>query len=485
MKPPSPQTEMHGPVRRGELGAQHAAHPETHRREAPAVQHALRPLRLPELHEPVVMDARIEGQDRVVGQHALQRVDDVLGAQRGRDVGEMRPHEGFPLGLPAGDLGAPLRELRGVEVALRFHRGQELRGEHLGVGDDAERRRIVAPELLRIDVDVQELRLREIPRIAGMPGRRRAVVEARADRDHQVGVPARLVRRVGPVAADEAQRQRIVGGHATHRIGRGDDGNAERFGQRGDLGSRFGQRRAVADEQRGLARLREQRQRRRDVGIRRAGPMRTEDRRGRRNLDVVLLLEDVVRHVEVHRARAPGQHGVERLAQRERQHVDPRRLERALDDRAQHRREVGLVVLVDLLERRAVGLRGRHVGGDREQRRGIRQRGRQRHRQVGRTRAGRRERGDGLVPDAEIRVGHVARALLVPRRDQLHLIADLVERIEDPHVAVAADPEHVRNLLADQVFGDQLAAFHLRHGLCSRYSVAKVTMRSSVISRTA
>ena len=42
-----------------------------------------------------------------------------------------------------------------------------------------------------------------------------------------------------------------------------------------------------------------------------------------------------------------GEHRCRSLPQRERQHVDARGLERALDDRAQHVREIRLVVLVD------------------------------------------------------------------------------------------------------------------------------------------
>ena len=82
VKPPSPMTATHRPVGSGELRAEHAAHAEAHRRVAPAVEHALRPARLPELHEPVMVHAGVERQDHVVGQHFLQRADDEFRPQR-------------------------------------------------------------------------------------------------------------------------------------------------------------------------------------------------------------------------------------------------------------------------------------------------------------------------------------------------------------------------------------------------------------------
>ena len=82
-----------------------------------------------------------------------------------------------------------------------------------------------------------------------------------------------------------------------------------------------------------------------------------ERRRGRRQFDVVFFLEHVERHVDVHRPRPARQHGGHRLAQRQRQHVDARRLPAALDHRADDVGEVGLEVLVDFLERAAVELR--------------------------------------------------------------------------------------------------------------------------------
>ena len=170
-------------------------------------------------------------------------------------------------------------------------------------------------------------------------------------------------------------------------------------------------------------------------------------RRGRRHLDVVLLLEHVERHVEVHRPRPAGQHRGHRLAQRQRQHVDARRLEAALDHRADDVGEVGLVVPVDLLERAAIELLRRHVGGDRQQGRRIRQRHLQRHHDVAGAGTARGQRRDRLVAHAKIGVRHVGGDLLVARRDQLDAVARVIERIEHADVAVAANAEHVGYLV--------------------------------------
>src|SRR5690606_8714657 len=51
---------------RRELCTEYAGHTEAHGREAPGIEQRARPLRLPELHEPVVMRARVRYDDGVV-----------------------------------------------------------------------------------------------------------------------------------------------------------------------------------------------------------------------------------------------------------------------------------------------------------------------------------------------------------------------------------------------------------------------------------
>ena len=195
VKQPSPAIATHRPVGRGELGAERAGGAEAHAGEAPGVEHRLRTARLPELHVPVVIDADVAAEDRVVRQHRLAVRDHPLGPdRRGVDL-EIRPGEGFPFALPALDLGMPGLQRTSARGLRSFQLGQKLAQEGARVGENADVRRIVAAKLRRIDIDMDELGVREIPRIARHPGRGRAVVEARADRDHQVGMAAGLVRR--------------------------------------------------------------------------------------------------------------------------------------------------------------------------------------------------------------------------------------------------------------------------------------------------
>ena len=197
-----------------------------------------------------------------------------------------------------------------------------------------------------------------------------------------------------------------------------------------------------------------------------------ERRRGGRHLDVVFLLEDVERDVDVHRPGPPRQHRGHRLPQRERQHVDAGRLEAPLHHRPDDVREIGLEVLVDLLERRAVELRGRHVGGDREHRRRVGQRAGERHHDVAGARTAGGERRHRLVPHAEVGIRHVGGDLLVARRHHRDAVARVVERVEQPDIAVTADAEHVGDLVGDQILGDQVGAFHPRHDVPVSFAFA-------------
>src|SRR5262249_54148631 len=69
-----------------------------------------------------------------------------------------------------------------------------------------------------------------------------------------------------------------------------------------------------------------------------------------------------------------------------------------------------------------------------------------------------------LVTHAEIGVRHMGGDLLVAWGDEFDAVAHVVERVEQPDVAVPAQAEHVGHLLPDQELGDQLSAFHAWHG---------------------
>ena len=449
-------------VGRGELGAEDRARAETHARETPGVQHGLRPARLPELHEPVVVDAGVERDDRVVRQHGAAVGHDALGPDRRRMDIEVRRHELFPFRAPARDFGVPFGELRGAVDLPASRFAQHLLDESARIGQYPQVRRVVAADLGVVHVDMDEFGSRDVPRVARHPRGGGAIVEASADGDDQVAITARLVGLVGPVAADEAQRQHVPHVEAPHAVRRTDDRDAVLGREFGEFLARLGQRHPVPDEDHRAARGLQHVDHRPDIIGRSAAAALGEavPRRLERNFG--LFLKQVVRHVEVDRAGPSAGHRGDGLAQRVGQHVDARRLEAVLHHWPDHIREIRLVVAVDFLERAAVELRSRHVGGDREQRGRISLCHGQRHDEVGRARPGRGQRRHGLVLHAEVAVGHVRGGLLVARRDQFDLVAHLVQRIEQADVAVATDAEDVRHLFINEEFGDQFAAL-LRH----------------------
>ena len=102
------------------------------------------------------------------GSTAWQSADHALGPdRRGVDV-EIGPRELLPRRLPFLDLGVPGFERIAALGRAALQLGQQLAQEGARVGEDAEVGRIVAAELVRVDVDVDQLGVREIPRVAGI-----------------------------------------------------------------------------------------------------------------------------------------------------------------------------------------------------------------------------------------------------------------------------------------------------------------------------
>ena len=96
------------PIRRRELGAEHAGDAETHRAKAHGADQRIRPLRLAELQQPVVMHADVADQDGVVGQRAVDLVGGALRVDRRRVIGEARRDQRVPFLAIAGDRIEPL-----------------------------------------------------------------------------------------------------------------------------------------------------------------------------------------------------------------------------------------------------------------------------------------------------------------------------------------------------------------------------------------
>jgi hypothetical protein len=64
------------------------------------------------------------------------------------------------------------------------------------------------------------------------------------------------------------------------------------------------------------------------------------------------------------------------------------------------------------------------------------------------------------VGHAVVGVGHVAGHLLVVDADHPDAVGALLEGVHQAHDPVAAQTEHVRHLLADEILRDQLASTH-------------------------
>ena len=173
------------------------------------------------------------------------------------------------------------------------------------------------------------------------------------------------------------------------------------------------------------------------------------------------LHEHVVGHVQHHRPGPSRHHGFPGLAHRERHHVAARRLEHALAEAAHGRREVGLILPVHFLEGAAVELAGRYVAGDRQERHRIEIGGGERDRQLRRAGAARRKGRGRVAGHAVINVRHEAGDAFMMYRNGLDVGRALVQRVDELDVAMAAQAEHLRHFLLDQVVDNDLRPVEL------------------------
>ena len=141
--------------------------------------------------------------------------------------------------------------------------------------------------------------------------------------------------------------------------------------------------------------------------------------------------------------------------------------------------KVGLIVPVHFLEGAAVELAGRHVAGHRHERHGIEERVGERDRQVGRAGPAGRKGRRRPPRHAVVNVGHEAGDALVMHRDGLDVGRALVQRVDELDVAVAAQAEHLRHLLLDQIVDDDLGAVEhvTRHRFNSLPAAQRIRLR--------
>ena len=334
-------------------------------------------------------------------------------------------------------------------------------GEHaergLGVGDDAEVGRIVAADLRRVGVDVDQPRRRNREREPRIPRARVRLRQPRADRDDEIGAAAGVVRDRQAPESGLAEQQRMILVQAALPHQRVRHRHVERVGERRELGGRARRQHAAAGVEHGSLGGGERLD---DPARGRRIERRPRDRRRR-------LLERAGRDRprRCPSARRPARARAARLRQMERALENPREVLDAIDAiHALAERPVDLelarvVVEVDLLMRMPSVEVRLHVAGDHDHRNRIERRVGHAGRRVRQSGPEMRQHDAGLAGGARVAIGGVRRGLLVPGRHEPD--AALAERIEHPDDGVPAQAEHhldaeLLEVVGDLVRGDAL-----------------------------
>jgi len=146
------------------------------------------------------MHADVAHQNRILRQRGVDLVGRALRIDRRRIVGEAGRCEFLPFAAVTVDGRKPLPARRIADNFPRLELGQNLPQERPHVSHQPERHRIVARDLLRVDVHVDQLGRRNGERIALNPGRRCAVVEPHPEREQHVGLPRGVIGLIGAAA---------------------------------------------------------------------------------------------------------------------------------------------------------------------------------------------------------------------------------------------------------------------------------------------
>ena len=336
--------------------------------------------------------------------------------------------------------------------------------EHMGaIADDAEVSLDVLVDRRRIDVDVNFLRSwRERVEAPGD-----AIVEARADANHQVAIVHGVVGLERSMHAKHAEPMLVgsrKGAEPQERRGDRESGRADEFAQQGrGVGA------GIDDSAAGV----ENRLLRRRHHLHRVGdPLQIA-----LDLRMIGLVLDVpvdrigaagelhvFRDVDDDRSRAAVRGDVERLVQDAGQVFDPAHQIIVLGATA------GDAGGVALLERVRADEMGRHLAGDADQRDRIEQRVGQAGDRVGGAGTGRDQQNADLAGRAGVALGRVGRALLMAHENvpQLVLIED---RVVDRQHRAARIAEHDVDALILQRLDHHLRAGHVPgHNRCSPLS---------------
>ena len=347
----------------------------------------------------------------------------------------------------SGGIGAQARDL-----------GAQRRERQPRVADQRDLGWIVGADHRRIDVDVDHAHLAR-RRMAPALGDNRS--RPAADEDHEVRPIDQLPgRRRAAVAADHAERQRVVRRDGALPADRGRDRRFEQFRQRRELVLGAGDHRSAAADQERVRRRQKRLGGRRDRGlVGRRAPCGKDAERGV-GMDVGLVhgtVLDVERQADVHRTGAAGGHVAERGAHRRRdlgcavEHPVP------LGQRAEQR------FLVELGQHVAAARADRDVAGH----------GEQRDRGLVRLDHARQEVGGAAARwplahadppgDPRVGVGHVGGRALVAGQDVADAVVEAVERIVERQAGVAAQAEDVAHAVQLQHAHERLGPGQLGH----------------------
>jgi hypothetical protein len=232
-KAPSPHTEHARPVGSGELGAQNSGDPEAHGSESHRADQRIRPARFGVTEQPVVMHADVAHQDGVLRKTAADLNGGTLRIDRLAVIAEAWGDQLVPFLSVAVDGLEPLPPRVGAlaKIGPPVQFGVQLAQEGTHIGHQTERDRVVAANLLGIDVDMNEFGRGNGERIARNPRTRGPVVEAHAERQQDVGLARRVVRLVVPAACHQPQCQGMMGVNGAEAAGRCGHRNLQAFRQ--------------------------------------------------------------------------------------------------------------------------------------------------------------------------------------------------------------------------------------------------------------
>ena len=238
----------------------------------------------------------------------------------------------------------------GERLALRAA-STSARGRGLRIAADADRDRLHQAEHLRVGVDLDDLRVLR-PVVEAVLRQRAERSEARAEREHDVGLRDELHRRLAALVAERsapqrmARRERIV-----VQIARGDR-RLQQLGERDALRTAVRHDDAAAGEDHRELRRGEQRRRLVEAALAAGAAL---DRERPRNLALDVAVEEVARDVELRRAHLEHR-AVERAAG-ELGHARPVvHVRLVLGDLREDRQLLGLLEAAEA-ERHAAGLR--------------------------------------------------------------------------------------------------------------------------------